>query len=222
MVLGDVNLTNYSFKKSQGQNGPFQILSPAHAHTKWHLFTVVLILKLHRVFRNLQHYSDSRDFMNSFHGCPIKKTKILSLGAGCVQCSRAPQEVRPRGGASAQNHPERVLYGRQVFSQSNQSTIRLFVSHHNDGGKVLTEKTVVCFCRSFIAAAEAKLKAELKSSYLTQLDRKRLTMCKQELVGKSQIHTNTHTTSVQPLFYWGLRSGSLSLLAILNKQISDL
>ncbi|XP_026231915.1 LOW QUALITY PROTEIN: fer-1-like protein 6 [Anabas testudineus] len=40
------------------------------------------------------------------------------------------------------------------------------------------------FCmdaRSFIAAAEAKLKAELKSNYLTQLDKKRLTMCTQEL-----------------------------------------
>ncbi|XP_065818496.1 fer-1-like protein 6 isoform X1 [Labrus bergylta] len=40
------------------------------------------------------------------------------------------------------------------------------------------------FCmdaRSFITAAEAKLKAELKSSFLTQLDKKRLTMCKQEL-----------------------------------------
>ncbi|XP_054644140.1 fer-1-like protein 6 isoform X3 [Dunckerocampus dactyliophorus] len=40
------------------------------------------------------------------------------------------------------------------------------------------------FCvdaRCFIAAAEAKLKAEVKSSYLTQLDKKRLTMCKQEL-----------------------------------------
>ncbi|XP_029936395.1 fer-1-like protein 6 [Myripristis murdjan] len=35
--------------------------------------------------------------------------------------------------------------------------------------------------RSFIATAEAKLKAELKKNYLTQLDRKRLTMCKQEL-----------------------------------------
>ncbi|KAK2905697.1 hypothetical protein Q8A73_009640 [Channa argus] len=40
------------------------------------------------------------------------------------------------------------------------------------------------FCmdaRSFIAQAEAKLKAELKSSYLTQLDKKRLTLCTQEL-----------------------------------------
>ncbi|XP_047192999.1 fer-1-like protein 6 isoform X1 [Scophthalmus maximus] len=48
------------------------------------------------------------------------------------------------------------------------------------------------FCmdaRSFISAAEAKLKAELKSSNLTQLDKKRLTMCKQELesmVGEAQ------------------------------------
>ncbi|CAK6967621.1 fer-1-like protein 6, partial [Scomber scombrus] len=40
------------------------------------------------------------------------------------------------------------------------------------------------FCtdtRSFITAAEAKLKAEVKSTYLTQLDKKRLTMCTQEL-----------------------------------------
>uniref|UniRef100_A0A3Q1FBX6 Fer-1-like protein 6 n=1 Tax=Acanthochromis polyacanthus TaxID=80966 RepID=A0A3Q1FBX6_9TELE len=48
------------------------------------------------------------------------------------------------------------------------------------------------FCldaRSFIAAAEVKLKAELKSNYLTQLDKKRLTMCKQELesmIGEAQ------------------------------------
>uniref|UniRef100_G3P0D3 Fer-1 like family member 6 n=1 Tax=Gasterosteus aculeatus aculeatus TaxID=481459 RepID=G3P0D3_GASAC len=42
---------------------------------------------------------------------------------------------------------------------------------------------------SFVAAAEAKLKAEGKSSYLTQLDRKRLTLCKQELesmIGEAQ------------------------------------
>ncbi|KAF7653671.1 hypothetical protein LDENG_00080210 [Lucifuga dentata] len=40
------------------------------------------------------------------------------------------------------------------------------------------------FCmdaRSFIMTTEAKLKAELKSSYLTHLDKKRLTLCKQEL-----------------------------------------
>ncbi|XP_070831835.1 fer-1-like protein 6 [Chaetodon trifascialis] len=48
------------------------------------------------------------------------------------------------------------------------------------------------FCmdaRSFIAAAEVRLKTELKSSYLTQLDKKRLTMCKQELesmIGEAQ------------------------------------
>ncbi|KAL3969404.1 nuclease HARBI1 [Sarotherodon galilaeus] len=43
--------------------------------------------------------------------------------------------------------------------------------------------------KSFIEAAEAKLKAELKSTYLTQLDKKRLTMCKQELesmIGEAQ------------------------------------
>ncbi|XP_069010516.1 fer-1-like protein 6 isoform X2 [Embiotoca jacksoni] len=56
-----------------------------------------------------------------------------------------------------------------------------------------TIKTVLSdFCldaRSFITAAEAKLKAELKSTYLTQLDKKRLTMCKQELesmIGEAQ------------------------------------
>ena len=40
---------------------------------------------------------------------------------------------------------------------------------------------------------ESKLKVELKRSHLTQLDRKRLTMCKQELVGGANIHTHTHT-----------------------------
>uniref|UniRef100_A0AAQ4R1G0 Fer-1 like family member 6 n=1 Tax=Gasterosteus aculeatus aculeatus TaxID=481459 RepID=A0AAQ4R1G0_GASAC len=50
-----------------------------------------------------------------------------------------------------------------------------------------------CLCRSFVAAAEAKLKAEGKSSYLTQLDRKRLTLCKQELVGTSGTQTQTNT-----------------------------
>jgi len=45
-----------------------------------------------------------------------------------------------------------------------------------------------CVCRILTAAAEAKLKAELKSTYLTQLDRKRLTLCKQELVGNDGIH----------------------------------
>lgn len=35
--------------------------------------------------------------------------------------------------------------------------------------------------RSFIATADGMLKAEVKSNYFTQLDKKRLTMCKQEL-----------------------------------------
>ncbi|KAM8750038.1 fer-1-like protein 6 [Acanthopagrus schlegelii] len=63
----------------------------------------------------------------------------------------------------------------------------------SDPGAEHALKTVLReFCmdaRSFIATAEAKLKAELKSSYLTQLDKKRLTMCKQELecmIGEAQ------------------------------------
>ncbi|XP_074551223.1 fer-1-like protein 6 [Halichoeres trimaculatus] len=52
------------------------------------------------------------------------------------------------------------------------------------GAEPLLKTTLKEFCmdaRSFIKAAEAKLKAELKSNYLTLLDKKRLTMCKQEL-----------------------------------------
>ncbi|KAL6100438.1 fer1l6 [Pungitius sinensis] len=60
------------------------------------------------------------------------------------------------------------------------------------GAEHLLETVLREFCadaRSFVAAAEAKLKAEGKSSYLTQLDRKRLTLCKQELesmIGEAQ------------------------------------
>ncbi len=89
---------------------------------------------------------------------------------------------------------------------------------------------VVFFCRSFITAAEAKLKAELKSTYLTQLDKKRLTMCKQELVGEPEIHTHAHThthTHTENTFNinttkslpWRFRWSSLS---VLHKQIQDL
>ncbi|XP_013770780.1 fer-1-like protein 6 [Pundamilia nyererei] len=58
--------------------------------------------------------------------------------------------------------------------------------------ELLMKSVLQDFCadaRSFIEAAEAKLKAELKSTYLTQLDKKRLTMCKQELesmIGEAQ------------------------------------
>lgn len=45
--------------------------------------------------------------------------------------------------------------------------------------------------RDYITAADAKLKEELKSSYLTQLDKKRLTMCKQELVRKPEMDAMT-------------------------------
>lgn len=47
--------------------------------------------------------------------------------------------------------------------------------------------------RSYVTAADAKVKTDLKSSYLTQLDKKRLMMCKQELVRKPEMHTiSTH------------------------------
>ncbi|XP_061547609.1 fer-1-like protein 6 [Phycodurus eques] len=52
------------------------------------------------------------------------------------------------------------------------------------GAEQTLKITVKEFCqdaRRFIAAAAAKLKAEFKSNYLTELDRKRLSMCKQEL-----------------------------------------
>ncbi|XP_078796311.1 fer-1-like protein 6 isoform X2 [Oryzias latipes] len=50
------------------------------------------------------------------------------------------------------------------------------------GSILRTALTDFCWdARSFIALAEAKLKAEMKSSNLTQLDKKRLTLCKQEL-----------------------------------------
>ncbi|XP_037095940.1 fer-1-like protein 6 isoform X1 [Syngnathus acus] len=60
------------------------------------------------------------------------------------------------------------------------------------GAEQTLKTTVKDFCidaRRFIAAAEAELKAQLKSNYLTQLDKKRLSMCKQELesmVGDAQ------------------------------------
>nr|XP_061799780.1 fer-1-like protein 6 [Nerophis lumbriciformis] len=52
------------------------------------------------------------------------------------------------------------------------------------GAEETLKTTVKEFCmdaRRFIAVAEAKLKAQLKTNHLTQLDRKRLSMCKQEL-----------------------------------------
>lgn len=69
------------------------------------------------------------------------------------------------------------------------ASFELFIQNHS-----------VLLCRGFINAAEAKLKAELKSTYLTQLDKKRLTMCKQELVGK----TCTRTKST--VFLWILKT----------------
>uniref|UniRef100_A0A3B4YQ08 Fer-1 like family member 6 n=1 Tax=Seriola lalandi dorsalis TaxID=1841481 RepID=A0A3B4YQ08_SERLL len=77
-----------------------------------------------------------------------------------------------------------------VLSYWEDRAYRLYNSNMLESIAVLF---CVVFCRSFIAAAEAKLKAELKSSYLTQLDKKRLTMCTQELVGNTQSHTRAHT-----------------------------
>uniref|UniRef100_A0A8C4E179 Fer-1 like family member 6 n=1 Tax=Dicentrarchus labrax TaxID=13489 RepID=A0A8C4E179_DICLA len=99
-----------------------------------------------------------------------------------------------------------------VLSHWEDRTYRLYNSNMLENIAVLFVCILLClciFCRSFIAEAEAKLKAELKSSYLTQLDKKRLTMCKQELVGKPEIHTNTHTLThnspqhtVPDMFVW--------------------
>lgn len=69
--------------------------------------------------------------------------------------------------------------------------------------ELLIPKRSVLLCRGFINAAEVKLKAELKSTCLTQLDKKRLTMCKQELVGIK--HTDTHTQKAQ-CFLWILKT----------------
>uniref|UniRef100_A0A3Q3JTY7 C2 domain-containing protein n=1 Tax=Monopterus albus TaxID=43700 RepID=A0A3Q3JTY7_MONAL len=81
-------------------------------------------------------------------------------------------------------------------------TYRLYNSNMLDNiASLFVSTSVICavtsyishvyavFYRSFITAAEAKLKAELKSSYLTQLDKKRLTLCTQELesmIGEAQ------------------------------------
>ncbi|KAJ3592748.1 hypothetical protein NHX12_007875 [Muraenolepis orangiensis] len=52
------------------------------------------------------------------------------------------------------------------------------------GAEAILKTVLQQFCldaRKFIATVEKKLKVELKRNHLTQLDRKRLTMCKQEL-----------------------------------------
>uniref|UniRef100_A0A3P9PSE2 Fer-1-like protein 6 n=1 Tax=Poecilia reticulata TaxID=8081 RepID=A0A3P9PSE2_POERE len=81
-----------------------------------------------------------------------------------------------------------------VVSSWEDRTYRLYNSNMLENIAVLSFvllfKMRCAFYRNFIAAAEAKLKAELKSSYLTILDKKRLTMCKQELesmVGEAEM-----------------------------------
>uniref|UniRef100_A0A3Q3KJI9 Fer-1 like family member 6 n=1 Tax=Mastacembelus armatus TaxID=205130 RepID=A0A3Q3KJI9_9TELE len=70
-----------------------------------------------------------------------------------------------------------------VLSHWEDRTYRLYNSNMLENIAVLLNNNQMCVIlhRSFITAAEAKLKAELKSTYLTQLDKKRLTMCTQEL-----------------------------------------
>uniref|UniRef100_A0A3B3WM37 C2 domain-containing protein n=1 Tax=Poecilia mexicana TaxID=48701 RepID=A0A3B3WM37_9TELE len=82
-----------------------------------------------------------------------------------------------------------------VVSSWEDRTYRLYNSNMLENIAVLRSfvlffKMRCAFYRNFIATAEAKLKAELKSSYLTILDKKRLTMCKQELesmVGEAEM-----------------------------------
>ncbi|XP_041663567.1 fer-1-like protein 6 [Cheilinus undulatus] len=90
-----------------------------------------------------------------------------------------------------ENRTYRLYYSNMLeniaalFEQGVTSAAEL--QKKSDPGAVPMLKTALKdFCldaRSFITAAEAKLKAELKSNYLTQLDKKRLTMCTQELEG---------------------------------------
>lgn len=85
--------------------------------------------------------------------------------------------------------------------QGNWNSTFLFVHPHGVRGEefitrmlVVDYKTFLFSFRSYITAADAKVKTDLKSSYLTQLDKKRLTMCKQELVRKPEIHAiSTHS-----------------------------
>ncbi|XP_028992475.1 fer-1-like protein 6 [Betta splendens] len=73
------------------------------------------------------------------------------------------------------------------------------------GAEPLLRTVLKEFCidaRSFIATAEAKLKAELKSTYLTQLDKKRLTLCTQELeslIAEAQFLEERRTTGVKEM-----------------------
>uniref|UniRef100_A0A8D3CN22 Fer-1 like family member 6 n=1 Tax=Scophthalmus maximus TaxID=52904 RepID=A0A8D3CN22_SCOMX len=86
-----------------------------------------------------------------------------------------------------------------VLSHWENRTYRLYNSNMLDNIAVLFVCTVYTHTHTHhwsdltkpcnFTSSQCDLKAELKSSNLTQLDKKRLTMCKQELVGQSDTHT---------------------------------
>ncbi|KAJ4921160.1 hypothetical protein JOQ06_022268 [Pogonophryne albipinna] len=82
------------------------------------------------------------------------------------------------------HHNSNLLENIAVLFEEGVATVAELHRKSDPGTELLLRTILKEFCmdaRGFITTAEAKLKAEMKSSYLTQLDRKRLTMCKQEL-----------------------------------------
>ncbi|XP_035029738.2 fer-1-like protein 6 isoform X1 [Hippoglossus stenolepis] len=96
-----------------------------------------------------------------------------------------------------ENRPYRLynsnmLENIAVLFEEGVSGVEELNKKSDPGAKDELKNVLQEFCmdaRSFISAAEAKLKTEVKSTYLTQLDKKRLTMCKEELesiIGEAQ------------------------------------
>ncbi|XP_069388583.1 fer-1-like protein 6 isoform X2 [Paralichthys olivaceus] len=96
-----------------------------------------------------------------------------------------------------ENRPYRLynsnmLENIAVLFEEGVSAVEELNKKSDPGAKDELKNVLKEFCmdaRSFISAAEAKLKAEIKSTSLTQLDKKRLTMCKEELesmIGEAQ------------------------------------
>uniref|UniRef100_A0A669BLS9 Fer-1 like family member 6 n=1 Tax=Oreochromis niloticus TaxID=8128 RepID=A0A669BLS9_ORENI len=89
-------------------------------------------------------------------------------------------------------HNSNILENIAVLLEEGVTSAWELHRRSDPAAELLMKSVLQDFCvdaRSFIEAAEAKLKAELKSTYLTQLDKKRLTMCKQELesmIGEAQ------------------------------------
>ncbi|XP_036065508.1 fer-1-like protein 6 isoform X2 [Oryzias melastigma] len=81
-------------------------------------------------------------------------------------------------------HNSNMLENMAVLFEEGVSTAAQAYKKSDVAAESILRTALTDFCwdaRSFIALAETKLKAEMKSSKLTQLDKKRLTMCKQEL-----------------------------------------